>query len=82
MTVHQSLEISKCAVDLVPSINNTQVGGRRCAYAGTFLPGHCTGLRALWSRDMGGDPPYQEGPGGVPPPGLTSDSGEATAKKN
>ena len=69
-------------MDLVPSINNTQVGGRICAYAGTFLPVHCTGIPAIWCRDMGPDPPYQEGTGGVSPPGLIADNGEATSKKN
>ena len=31
---------------------------------GPFLPGHYTGCPTIWLRDMGGDPPHWDSPGG------------------
>ena len=43
---------------------------------GKFISGQCTGRPDLWIRDMGGDPPNWEDPGGVTPPGGTTDGRE------
>ena len=45
---------------------------------GKFLPVHSTVCVALWHRYMSGEPPYQEGTGGVPPQGDTTYHEEAT----
>ena len=45
---------------------------------GPFLPGHYTGCPTIWLRDMGGDPPHWDSPGGVLPPVGTEDYGEST----
>ena len=43
----------------------------------TFIPGYHTGHPALWRVYMGDDLPNQEGPGGVPLQGDTTDHRES-----
>ena len=44
---------------------------------GAVIPIHCTGNPAFSLRDVGGDPPHQEVPGGVPPLVSEADNLEA-----
>ena len=53
-----------------------EVGGRR-AGIGVVLPDHSACNTYFRIEDMGGNPLYQEGPGGVPPLGCKVDNREA-----
>ena len=62
-------------VELGMSIKDTGEEGHSCADIETFLLGHYKCHPTLLIGDIGGDPQHEEGPGGVPPPGVTTNIG-------
>ena len=52
------------------TLTDLRVGGGGHANLGEVLLCGSKGVTYFWIRDVGGDPPYGEVPGGSPPPGA------------